>query len=145
MPAGVCAKMFTPNVEIPTNVFPHGEYAYDLFAHDFGGTRMFEHGGTLPGYNAEVRALPAERVAVVVLSNRDGVRLNKTFAEAFALALPSLKAQAADAVVAQPEAPLPLSAAGPRGSRARTRTAGRSNSSRAKADSSLDSSARSCQ
>lgn len=105
LPAGAAARLLSPSVPIPTGVFPNGEYTYGLFAHDFAGTRMFEHGGTLPGYNAEVRMLPAERVAVIVLNNRDGVRLNKTFARAFELAAPSVKA-AAPAATAPATLPL---------------------------------------
>jgi CubicO group peptidase (beta-lactamase class C family) len=106
LPANVSARLLSPYVEIPTNVFADGEYAYGFFAHDYRGSRMFEHGGSLPGYSSEVRLLPAERVAVVILNNRDGVRLNKTFAKAFELMLPSLKAQAPAAT--QTKAPLPV-------------------------------------
>ena len=90
LPAAVAVKLLSTYIDIPTNVFVNGNYGYGFFSHDYEGTRMFEHGGLLPGYSSEVRLLPAEHVAVIILSNRDAVRLNKTFLKAFELALPTL-------------------------------------------------------
>ena len=106
LPPAVSARLLSPNVDIPTNVFVNGKYAYGFFAHDYYGMRMFEHGGLLPGYSSEVRLLPEQRIGVIILNNKDGVRLNKTFAKAFELMLPSFKVPAA---AAQPKSPLTIS------------------------------------
>ena len=104
----VSAKLLSVYIDIPTNVFVNGKYGYGFFAHDYYGLRMFEHGGLLPGYSTEVRLLPERRIAVIILNNRDGVRLNKTFAKGFQLMLPSLKAPA---TVEQPKPALSMSEA----------------------------------
>lgn len=85
MPSGVPAKLLASHVEIPTNVFVRGAYGYGLFLQDDRGLRRAEHGGELPGYGAEIRLFPEKRVGVIVLVNREGVRLNKTFDKAFDL------------------------------------------------------------
>lgn len=104
----VSAKLLSSYIDIPTNVFVNGKYGYGFFAHDYYGMRMFEHGGLLPGYSSEARLLPEQHIAVIILNNRDGVRLNKTFAKAFQLMLPSLKAPAP---VAQPKPALSMNEA----------------------------------
>ena len=85
MPPGAPAKLLAPHVEIPTNVFVRGAYGYGLFLQNDRGLRRAEHGGELPGYGAEIRLFPEKRVGVIVLVNREGVRLNKTFDKAFDL------------------------------------------------------------
>lgn len=85
LPPGVPAKLLAPHVEIPTNVFVRGAYGYGLILQDDRGLRRAEHGGELPGYGAEIRLFPERRVGVIVLVNREGVRLNKTFDKAFDL------------------------------------------------------------
>ena len=87
LPIGVAAKLLTPHVEIPTNVFVHGAYGYGLILQDDRGLRRAEHGGELPGYIAEIRMFPERRLAVIVLDNRDGARFQKTFDAAFDLLL----------------------------------------------------------
>jgi CubicO group peptidase (beta-lactamase class C family) len=108
-PPSVSARLLKPYVDIPTNVFARGRYGYGLFSHDYGGRRMIEHGGLLPGYSSEIRLLPEERVAVITLLNKEGVRLNQSFAKAFELLL-AQQQQAAPAVY-QPKASLPLTEA----------------------------------
>jgi CubicO group peptidase (beta-lactamase class C family) len=110
LPAAFVIRLLSPYVEIPTNVFAGGKYGYGFFAHDYRGLQMFEHGGTLPGYSSEVRSLPGERVAVIVLNNKDGARLNKTFDKAFELMLPSLKSHTTPAA-AEAIAPIAMSEA----------------------------------
>lgn len=55
LPAAISAKLLTPYIDVPTNIFIDGKYAYGLFSHDYHGLRMLEHGGSLPGYNSEIR------------------------------------------------------------------------------------------
>jgi hypothetical protein len=106
----VSQKLLTPCVDIPTNVFPNGKYAYGLFSHDYFGTRMVEHGGELPGYSSEIKILPEERIGVIILNNKDGARLNKTFAKAFQLLRPSLSSPPPAAAVPE-KSPIPMSEA----------------------------------
>ncbi|HEX7183084.1 MAG TPA: serine hydrolase [Thermoanaerobaculia bacterium] len=88
LPRGVGAKMLVPRIEIPTNVFVHGQYGYGLFLHDRYRQRTAFHPGTSPGYTAEIRMVPEQSAAVILLSNLNGARLEKTFSKAFELLLP---------------------------------------------------------
>ncbi len=106
LPSGVAAKLLTPHVEIPTNVFVHGAYGYGLIRQDDRGLLRAEHGGELPGYDAEIRMFPERRIAVIVLNNREGIRFNKTFDAAFDLLL----GPRTPAPISRPE-PLPMSPA----------------------------------
>jgi CubicO group peptidase (beta-lactamase class C family) len=110
LPANIGATLLSAHAEIPTNLFINGKYGYGFFVHDFAGRRMCEHGGELPGYSSEVRILPGQHVAVIILNNGDGVRLNKTFTKAFALMLPSLAFETQPIASAEPRA-WPMSAA----------------------------------
>lgn len=88
LPRDVGAKMLVPRIEIPTNVFVHGQYGYGLFLHDRYRQRIAFHPGTSTGYTAEIRMVPEQSAAVVLLCNLNGARLEKTFAKAFELLLP---------------------------------------------------------
>lgn len=87
LPAGVAARMLAPHIPIPTNVFTDGHYGYGLILQDRSGLRVAEHGGQLTGYSTEIRMVPAQRLAVVTLANRENVRLEKTFAKVFEMML----------------------------------------------------------
>lgn len=104
LPPGVAAKILAPHAEIPTNVFVRGAYGFGLIRQDDRGLRRAEHGGELPGYGAEIRMFPERRTAVIVLTNREGIRFNKTFDAAFDL----LIGPKTPASMSKPE-PLPMS------------------------------------
>lgn len=104
LPAAVTDRLLSPHIAIRTNVFRDGHYGYGLILQESGGLRTAEHGGELPGYNAEIRMVPERRLAVITLVNREGVRLQKTFAKAFELMLGERPAAASE-----PKAALPIS------------------------------------
>jgi CubicO group peptidase (beta-lactamase class C family) len=108
LPAGVAARMMASQVEIPTNVFVKGAYGYGLFIRDYRGMKMAGHDGELPGYGTSLAMMPDERIALIILSNRDGAPLRKTFNKAFELLLGTKLAAPA---VSQPQAALPMSEA----------------------------------
>jgi CubicO group peptidase (beta-lactamase class C family) len=93
LPPSLVTKLFTPHIDIPTNVFEEGKYGYGLFIHKYRGLQVFEHGGSLPGYSCELRIVPDHRFAIITLINKDGGRLSKTIDKALELMLP-VKAKA---------------------------------------------------
>ncbi|MEP7346658.1 MAG: serine hydrolase domain-containing protein [Gemmatimonadaceae bacterium] len=53
------------------------QYGYGLFMDQWHGTRRAWHPGSMPGYSTLVEFLPDQRIGIVVLANRDGVRLDR--------------------------------------------------------------------
>lgn len=96
LPPGVSPRMLAPVVDIPTNVFVRGRYGYGLFLQEGRGVPIAFHAGTLPGFSAELRMIPERRAAVIVLSNRDDNRMEKTFTRALDLLLPGVAPAAAE-------------------------------------------------
>ena len=64
-------------------------YGYGLFMNHAGGMRRIWHEGSMTGYVAMMMFVPERHVAVIVLSNTDGVVLDKTEEKALELMLPS--------------------------------------------------------
>lgn len=50
-------------------------YGMGLFVHTYRGHQVAQHGGNMPGAAAAVHMVPAERIGVVVLTNRSAGRL----------------------------------------------------------------------
>jgi hypothetical protein len=59
------------------------KYGYGLFLHTRDGVAIAEHVGTMPGYTSILKMAPAERFAVILLANQEGVIFEKTLAAAF--------------------------------------------------------------
>lgn len=51
-------------------------YAYGLAIREVGGERIWQHGGTITGFDALVTMFPDRRLAVVVVANRNGAPLD---------------------------------------------------------------------
>jgi CubicO group peptidase (beta-lactamase class C family) len=60
-------------------------YGYGLFMNTSRGVHRTWHDGSMTGYTAQMMFVPNERFAVIVLSNTDGIVLNKTQEIAMAL------------------------------------------------------------
>jgi hypothetical protein len=78
-------------------------YGYGLFINDYRGVHTWWHEGSMTGYMAFMLFAPEQRVAVIVLSNTNGVSLDKTQQKAMEIMLP-LKAQEES----KPKAPIPV-------------------------------------
>jgi CubicO group peptidase (beta-lactamase class C family) len=82
IPASVTQSMMTRNVNIRTLADPEGTghqgYCYGLFTYKYRGAQVFEHAGSMPGFAALIRLVPAERFAVVILSNNEAPGFGKT-------------------------------------------------------------------
>lgn len=102
---GVVRAMQTPRVEVPTELEP-AHYGLGLFLETYRGIPTVWHAGDMPGYTAMLRMLPAQRVAVVALLNRQGVRPDPLL-DATLVALGMMP----DSTPARPQPLLPTSAA----------------------------------
>jgi hypothetical protein len=67
--------MMTPHVTVP-NVFADASYGYGLFLGPYRGHRSAWHDGQMPGFGAFVRLLPDRREGVVIMLNRENVRMD---------------------------------------------------------------------
>lgn len=77
-------------VEIPG--LDGAKYGYGLRIGEIRGVRVLSHGGAIPGFGAQIIMSPAHRVAVIILANKSGARLDKTVETALEMTLP-LKAK----------------------------------------------------
>jgi CubicO group peptidase (beta-lactamase class C family) len=81
-------------------------YGYGLLNFEERGVRMVMHGGFSRGYGLMIQMVPEQRFAVIVLTNKSGMTLNKTTTRAKELFLPLKPAEAE-----KPKEKLPLTAA----------------------------------
>ena len=89
LPVGVADSMLTTHVGLPG--MPNGtRYGYGMFLDTLRGYESAWHPGSMPGYSTLVRMIPSKRVGVVVIANRDEVRLDRIAEAALEDALRSL-------------------------------------------------------
>ncbi|HEX8921584.1 MAG TPA: serine hydrolase domain-containing protein [Pyrinomonadaceae bacterium] len=81
-------------------------YGYGLLNFEERGVRMVMHGGFSRGYGSMIQMAPEHHFAVIIVTNKSGMTLNKTTTKAKELFLP-LKPAGAD----KPKEKLPLTAA----------------------------------
>jgi CubicO group peptidase (beta-lactamase class C family) len=102
---GVIAKLSTPYAENPSGSRRwNARIGYGLNVLDYRGVRVLQHGGSVTGFGSLVRMAPERGFAVIILANRSGALLLKTFDKATELALclpPEVKPPAKE--------PLPMS------------------------------------
>ena len=85
----VIAAMSTPRVLVPSLASPRTHYGFGLFmAEDERGVKQVWHDGTMTGYRASLRMVPAHHVAVVTLTNGEGGPLERTAERALELLVP---------------------------------------------------------
>jgi CubicO group peptidase (beta-lactamase class C family) len=78
----VVTRILEPRVPMPTEGSANAAYGCGMVLHDRGGLRVAEHGGSMPGFQAELWLVPARRWAILTLVNREGVRLIGTIDKA---------------------------------------------------------------
>jgi CubicO group peptidase (beta-lactamase class C family) len=61
-------RMITP---VPTPSGKPVDYGYGIFTRRIRGERALEHGGSIPGFSADMLYVPAAAISVVVLANTD--------------------------------------------------------------------------
>jgi len=64
------------------------KYGYGLRVEYIRGVPIVGHGGAIPGFGAQILMSPEHRVAVIVLTNKSGARLEKTVETALEMMLP---------------------------------------------------------
>ncbi len=89
----VAAKLPGEYIQMPGD--PNVHYGYGLLVFEERGQRMVMHGGFSRGYGSMIQMIPAQRLAVIVTTNKSGETLARTRAKALELLLP-LKPEAAD-------------------------------------------------
>jgi CubicO group peptidase (beta-lactamase class C family) len=67
---GAVRRMTTPDPRIPGD--STAGYAYGLMIADVQGTRVWQHGGAINGFDAMLTMFPDEKLGIVVLDNRLG-------------------------------------------------------------------------
>jgi CubicO group peptidase (beta-lactamase class C family) len=73
------ALMSTPHAAIPGG---SQAYGYGLDIGEWRGVHVVQHAGSRAGYGSDIRMIPAERVAVIVQTNKSGATLPQTTARA---------------------------------------------------------------
>jgi CubicO group peptidase (beta-lactamase class C family) len=81
----VVARAATGHTPMP-NIFA-GHYGYGLMIARDRGIRIYEHGGTMPGFSALLRLAPDRRFGIAVLTNLDNAPLRRIVPSVMARAL----------------------------------------------------------
>jgi CubicO group peptidase (beta-lactamase class C family) len=81
----VLALMSAPHAAIPGS---KQSYGYGLEVADWRGVHLLQHTASRAGYGSDIRMAPAERVAVIVETNRSGAALPQTTQRALEMLLP---------------------------------------------------------
>jgi CubicO group peptidase (beta-lactamase class C family) len=90
----VIALMSSPHAKIPGGSESWQYYGYGLQTGEYRGYTFLEHSGARIGYGSEIRMIPKQRVAVIILTNRTDGALPETAEKALELCVP-LKAKPA--------------------------------------------------
>jgi CubicO group peptidase (beta-lactamase class C family) len=69
-------KMTTGYAAMPGRLDDSARYGYGLVVSRRGGERVWQHGGSINGFDASVAMLPDRKFAVIVLDNLSGAPLN---------------------------------------------------------------------
>jgi CubicO group peptidase (beta-lactamase class C family) len=73
---GAVRRLTTPDPVVPGD--STARYAYGLMIASVGGLRVWQHGGSINGFDANVTMFPDDRLAIVVLDNRSGPSVSST-------------------------------------------------------------------
>jgi CubicO group peptidase (beta-lactamase class C family) len=66
-------ELAKPRAEVANDLEP-AQYGYGFFLETYHGVPTVWHGGDMPGFTAMMRIMPAEKLALIVLANRQGLR-----------------------------------------------------------------------
>lgn len=69
-------SILVPRVQVP-GMPNEAQYGYGLFVDQWHGARRAWHPGSMPGHSTLIEFLPDQHVGIVVMANRDGVRLDR--------------------------------------------------------------------
>lgn len=76
LPSGVVDSMLATHVRVPG--MPNStRYGYGMFLDTLRGYESAWHPGSMPGFSALLRLIPSQRVGVVIIGNREEVRLDR--------------------------------------------------------------------
>jgi hypothetical protein len=76
LPPGVADSMIAAHVTLPG--MPNAtRYGYGMFLDSLRGYESAWHPGSMPGFSTLMRMIPSQRVGVVIIANRDEVRLDR--------------------------------------------------------------------
>jgi CubicO group peptidase (beta-lactamase class C family) len=81
----VIALMSAPHAHPPDSAKAYG---YGLSLTEDRGIALLEHGGSRLGYGSHIRMAPAQRVGIIVVTNRSGASLPKAIERATEMLLP---------------------------------------------------------
>src|SRR5215510_3971163 len=84
--AKLIERLSTPNAPVHSQ-YDGASYGYGLIMREYRGVRLVEHGGTTGSFASDFVMAPAQRVAVIVLANRN-IHLMKTEEKALEIMLP---------------------------------------------------------
>jgi Beta-lactamase len=76
LPSGVADSMLATHVRLP-GMANGTRYGYGMFLDTLRGHESAWHPGSMPGFSTLVRMIPSRRVGVVIIANRDEVRLDR--------------------------------------------------------------------
>ena len=76
LPTGVTDSMLATHVGLP-GMANGTRYGYGMFLDSLRGYESAWHPGSMPGFSTLMRMIPSQRVGVVVIANRDEVRLDR--------------------------------------------------------------------
>ena len=76
LPVGVTDSMLAAHARV-TGMANGTRYGYGMFLDTLRGHASAWHPGSMPGHSTLVRMLPTQRIGVIVLANRDEVRLDR--------------------------------------------------------------------
>ncbi|MGE3780678.1 MAG: serine hydrolase, partial [Pirellulaceae bacterium] len=82
LPADVVAQLSSPHVPRPGT---SDQYGYGLAIGRWQGETIWQHGGSRAGYGSHIAMLPERRTAVIVLTNRTGSSLPRSWKIALSL------------------------------------------------------------
>ena len=106
VPPHVIEQMLTPHA-VQLSAPDDTAYGYGMFMKTDHGVRQFWHDGSMTGYVAQMKLIPARKAAVIILGNTDNVVLSKTQEKALELIL-NLKPSTDQPGKAAARPPLPL-------------------------------------
>jgi CubicO group peptidase (beta-lactamase class C family) len=97
---GRFAELAKPRAEVANDLEP-AQYGYGLFLETYHGVPTVWHAGDMPGFTAMMRIMPAEKLALIVLANRQGLRPDPILDALLDVKPPQTPSQAAIAMRAE--------------------------------------------
>jgi CubicO group peptidase (beta-lactamase class C family) len=71
-------EMFTPRIAIPATIGINGGYGYGWIVGEHLKQHVMWHRGGIEGFRSEIDRYPADRVTIIILSNREDMAMDDT-------------------------------------------------------------------